>query len=90
MLQNYLKVIMRNVFRHKGYSIINLLGLAVGMTSCILIMLYVQDEFSYDQYAKYPERVYRIAIDMAVGDRGDRKLSVNQGGSDQSGGCVAV
>ncbi len=71
MLQNYLKVIMRNAFRHKGYSIINLLGLAVGMTSCILIMLYVQDEFSYDQYAKYPERVYRIAIDMAVGDRGD-------------------
>jgi len=71
MLQNYLKVIMRNVFRHKVYSIINLLGLAVGMTSCILIMLYVQDEFSYDQYAKYPDRVYRIAIDMAVGDRGD-------------------
>ena len=71
MLQNYLKVILRNVFRHKGYSVINLLGLAVGMTSCILIMLYVQDEFSYDQYVEYPDRTYRITIDMAAGDRGD-------------------
>jgi putative ABC transport system permease protein len=71
MLQNYLKVIIRNIFRQKGYSIINLMGLAVGMSSCIMIMLYVQDEFKYDKYVEYPDRVYRIITDFGAGDRGN-------------------
>ncbi|NUO80660.1 ABC transporter permease [candidate division KSB1 bacterium] len=60
MFRNYLKIALRNLLRHKGYSLINILGLAVGMASCILILLYVHDELSYDQYHENADRVYRV------------------------------
>ena len=50
MIRNYLTVALRNLRRHKGYSAINVLGLAIGMASCVLILLYVQDELAYDQH----------------------------------------
>ena len=49
MIQNYLVVAMRNLRRHPAYSFINIAGLAIGMAACILILLYVQDELSYDR-----------------------------------------
>lgn len=60
MLKNYLKIALRNLLRHKGYSLINILGLAVGMASCILILLYVHDELSYDKYHKDADQIYRV------------------------------
>lgn len=60
MFKNYLKVALRNFQRHKGYSIINVAGLAVGIGCCILIMLYVQDELSYDRYHEHADRIYRV------------------------------
>lgn len=60
MLKNYLKIALRNLLRHKGYSLINILGLAVGMASCILILLYVHDELSYDKYHKNADQIYRV------------------------------
>jgi putative ABC transport system permease protein len=71
MFGNYIKVVMRNMLQHRGYSFINILGLAVGMACCIIIILYVQDEFSYDTYPENDDRIYRIVTDLAVGERGD-------------------
>jgi len=63
MLKNYLRVAFRNFKKHQVYSIINISGLAIGLTCCILIMLYVQDEFSYDRFQKNSARVYRVISD---------------------------
>ena len=61
MLKNYLTVATRNLLRHKAHSFINIAGLAIGMVCCILILLYVQDEFSYDRYHKNADLIYRLA-----------------------------
>lgn len=60
MLINYLKIALRNIKRHKGYSIINIAGLAVGISCFILLMLYVQYETSFDAFHKKADRIYRI------------------------------
>jgi putative ABC transport system permease protein len=60
MLKNYLKIAFRNIVRHKGYSFINIAGLAVGMACCILILLWVQDELSYDKFHKNADNLYRV------------------------------
>ena len=61
MFRNYLIIAWRNLNRQKAYSIINLSGLAVGITACLLIMLYVQNELSYDRYLEDHERIYRLS-----------------------------
>ncbi len=71
MFKTYLKLIVRNIFRYKGYSLINILGLAVGMASCIMIILYVQDEFSYDRYVEQHDRSYRVVTNFVAGDQGE-------------------
>ncbi|MDZ7716641.1 MAG: ABC transporter permease [Balneolaceae bacterium] len=63
MLKNFIKVALRNLTKHKGYSFINILGLAVGIAVCTLIFLYVSKELSYDSYHKKSKRIYRITID---------------------------
>lgn len=63
MLKNYLKIAFRNVKKHTGYSLINILGLAVGIAVCSLIYLYVSHEMSYDQYHSKSDRIYRVTID---------------------------
>ncbi len=60
MFKNYLKIALRNLLKHKSYSLINVVGLAVGMASCILILLYVQDELSYDRHHEKAEQIYRV------------------------------
>jgi len=67
MLKNYLKIAFRNLRKHKGYSFLNLAGLALGMTCCLLIMLYVQDELSYDRFHPKAKRLYRVILDAGVG-----------------------
>ena len=59
MLTNYLKVALRYLLRYKEYTAINILGLAVGITCCILIMLFVRSEFSYDKFHSKSDRLYR-------------------------------
>lgn len=61
MFINYLKIALRNLLKHKGYSTINIFGLTLGMACCVLIMLYVQDELSYDRYHANAERIYRVS-----------------------------
>lgn len=60
MLKNYFKIALRNITKHKGYAFINIAGLAIGLASCIIIMLFVLDEFSYDRYHENNDRIYRI------------------------------
>ena len=62
MLINYLKVAFRNIFKHKVYSFINIAGLAVGMAVCIIIMLWVFDELSYDRFHTNANDIYRVCI----------------------------
>ena len=67
MFQNYLSVAVRNLRRHPAYSLINISGLAIGMATCILILMYIQDELSYDRYHPHADRVYRIVDDIESG-----------------------
>lgn len=60
MFSNYLKIAIRSLIRHKGYTLINLLGLAIGMTACILMLLFVQDELRYDTFHSKAERIVRV------------------------------
>ena len=60
MLKNYIKIALRNLIRHKGYTFINIFGLATGIICCLLILVYVQDELSYDKYHEKAEQIYRI------------------------------
>lgn len=64
MLQSYLKIALRNIFKHKGYSLINILGLSIGMACCVLILLFVQHELSYDRYHENAENIYRVERDI--------------------------
>lgn len=68
MFKNYLTVAMRNLSRHKAYSVINIFGLAIGIASCILILLFVQDELSFDQFHHNPDRIHRVLWDAKFGD----------------------
>ena len=69
MFRNYLTVGIRNLLRYKGYSSINVLGLAIGIACCILILLYVQDELSYDRYHEKSDRIYRLAESATIAGR---------------------
>ena len=58
MLKNFFKIAFRNLLRNKGFSAINITGLAVGMASAILILLWIQNEVSYDQFHEKKDRIY--------------------------------
>ncbi|WP_299800521.1 ABC transporter permease [uncultured Maribacter sp.] len=63
MFKNYLKVAWRNLFRNKAYSAINIGGLAIGITACLLILQYVAFETSYENFHKKKDQVYRVKQD---------------------------
>ncbi len=70
MFNNYLKITIRTISRHKSYSFINVSGLAAGMACCILIMLFINNEFSYDDYHEKADRIYRLVDDIYAPGRG--------------------
>ncbi|MBB1284244.1 ABC transporter permease [Flavisolibacter sp. BT320] len=63
MLKNYFKIAMRNITRQKGYSLINIIGLAIGVAACLLILQYVFFELSYENFQQNKERIYRVKQD---------------------------
>jgi putative ABC transport system permease protein len=67
MLFNYFKISLRNLWKNKAFSAINIIGLSVGLTSFILISMYVADELSYDRYHEKAERIYRINSNIRFG-----------------------
>jgi putative ABC transport system permease protein len=68
MFKNYLKVALRNLWKNKAFSAINIIGLAAGLAVCLLIVLYVVDELSYDKYNKNASRIYRLDADIYFND----------------------
>ncbi len=60
MIRNYLTVTFRNFFRHKEYTFINIFGLAVSLTCCVLLMMFVRSEWSYDNFHSKADRLYRV------------------------------
>jgi predicted permease len=69
MFKNYMKIALRNIKRYKGYSFINIFGLAVGITCCILIFLWVQDEFSYDKFHENGDNLYLVGTHQRLGSQ---------------------
>ena len=67
MLKNYFKTAIRNLWRNKGFSAINIIGLAVGLATCLLIIIYVIDEWSYDRYNQKADRIYRLDGELKFG-----------------------
>ena len=63
MFKHYFKIAWRNALRQKGYSIINILGLAIGIASCLLILQYVSFEMSFENFHANKERIYRVQQD---------------------------
>jgi putative ABC transport system permease protein len=64
MFKNFLKVALRNLWKNKAFSAINIAGLSVGLAVCLLIVLYVKDELSYDKYNTQSENIYRVDADI--------------------------
>ena len=67
MFKNYFKTAFRNFWKNKFYTGINITGLAIGLATCLLIMLYVLDELNYDKYNSNADRIYRINNDIKFG-----------------------
>ncbi len=73
MLKNYIKIAFRNIRNQKSYAFINIFGLAIGMAATILILLFVQDELSYDKYHEKSDRIYRVSREW-VDENGETSL----------------
>ncbi|MGB3780456.1 MAG: FtsX-like permease family protein [Tunicatimonas sp.] len=75
LLRNYLTVALRSLRQQKMYSLINGAGLALSVTSALLLFLYVTNELGYDRYHAHADRIYRVAMDLNVGGE-DREVAV--------------
>ena len=68
MLKNYLKTTFRTFRRHKGYTLLNITGLSVGIALSLLALLYVEHELSYDRFHSKADRIYRVVQDTEFPD----------------------
>ena len=68
MIKNYFKIAWRNLWKQKGYTFINLAGMAVGMASCFLLVIYVNHEMHYDEYHPNVDQLYRVNYHATFGD----------------------
>ena len=75
MIKNYFKIALKNIVHHKAYSIINISGLAIGMACSILILLWVQNELSYDRFHTKADQLYRLTCNA-----GEFKAAVSPAG----------
>ena len=67
MLKNYFKISVRNLWKQKGFTFINLSGMAVGMACCFLLLIYVNHEMHFDEYHPNVERLYRVNYHASFG-----------------------
>ncbi|MCX6321134.1 MAG: ABC transporter permease [Bacteroidia bacterium] len=68
MLKNLIKTAIRHILKHFGYSILNILGLTLGITSALFLIIYVADEVSYDRYHEKADRIYRVSSKITEPD----------------------
>ena len=69
MLKNYVKIALRNLQKYKTYAVINMAGLAVGLAGCLLIVLFVQDELSFERFHENADRIVRVVEDQQLENR---------------------
>jgi putative ABC transport system permease protein len=62
MLRNYLNVAIRNILKHKFFSFINIIGMTIGIAACLLIIIYVNDELSFDRFHADADRIYQVGL----------------------------
>ena len=67
LLWNYSKIALRKLRKQRAYSLINIAGLAVGLAACLLILLWVKDELSYDRYHEKADRIFQLALYEEIG-----------------------
>lgn len=67
MLKNYYKVAIRNILKYKMFSAINILGMTIGITSCLMIILYVTHELGYDKFHADADRIYQVGLNGKIG-----------------------
>jgi putative ABC transport system permease protein len=75
MLRNYLKTALRNLLRYKGFTLINIASLAIGITGCLVIALFVWDELQYDKFFKGHENIFRVYT-VNKDDNGSRTFAI--------------
>jgi putative ABC transport system permease protein len=68
MFVNYLLVALRNFYKFRFYTLVNILGLTIGLTVCLVILLFVRFELSYDQHHQHAQRIFRVDWDLQMGD----------------------
>lgn len=68
MLRNYFTIALRNLKKHRFYTMINVLGLAIGIASCLIIVLYINNELSYDRHHQDADRIYRVNCEIKFGE----------------------
>jgi putative ABC transport system permease protein len=69
MLQNYFKLAFRNILKYKFFSAINILGMSIGIAACLLILLYIVDELSYDRFHANVDRIYQVGLHAKIGEQ---------------------
>jgi putative ABC transport system permease protein len=69
MLRNYLKIAFRNLWRNKVFSGINVIGLSVGLASCLLLFVYIAHELSYDDFQRKADRIVRVTMEYSMEGR---------------------
>ena len=67
MFGNILKIMLRNLRKHKAFSFINIMGLAIGMACCLLILMFIRDELSYDRFNVRGDRIFRLNSHSTIG-----------------------
>lgn len=72
MLRNYIQIALRNLWKNKSFSLINIVGLAVGMACCMLILLYVQQQLSYDRHHEKADDLYRLVTEFVTESKTER------------------
>lgn len=72
MVSNYIQSAFRNFSRNKGYTLINILGLSLGITAAFFILLYINDELGYDRHYDDYRRIYRLEGDFSINNKHDR------------------
>src|SRR3954464_1080429 len=75
MIKSYFKIAWRNLMKNKTFSFINVFGLAIGFTCCMLISLYLFNELSYDSYHKNGERIYQLGTTFVREGKDDRSAN---------------
>src|SRR6185295_19794003 len=68
---NYFKIALRDFWRNKTFSLINIIGLTIGTASCLVILIYVKDQYGFDNYHPGADNLYRVTTEIREGENSD-------------------